>query len=101
MRATAAAKMTSLVSCRLCLKEANSNHATAIFSSSSKKKGVICLLEYIFDVSIKENDGKSKYVCRNCYSAASNVNDKLQKLREVAHRSYLGSEKPVAVIGIM
>ena len=78
--------MAAKIFCRFCLKEEQVKRAILIFSSTNSKK--LSLLEYTFDVTIRDDDGKSKYSCRNCFSTATNTHKKLQKLREMAHKSY-------------
>ncbi len=78
----------SMVCCRFCLKEDKLNHAVAIFSSTSLRKDAHSLLEYIYDVKIRDDDGRSKYACRSCFSTAHNTHKKLQKLRALANSSY-------------
>ena len=74
--------------CSFCLTEVSSNHAVAIFSQKCLREGNISLLESVFAVEIKADDGMPGYACRSYFSAAKSLHTKISKLQTTARKSY-------------
>ena len=70
--------------CHICSAEVDSRHSFALFSSSSLKEDCPRHASELLQLSVTDEEGLPRHLCKNCKAKILSVEEKVQKLRTQA-----------------
>ena len=73
--------------CHICLAEVDSKHSFALFSSSSLKEDWPRRASELLQLSVTDEEGLPRHLCKNCKAKVMSVEEKLQKIRMQAQHT--------------
>ena len=73
--------------CHICLAEVDSKHSFALFSSSSLKEDWPRRASELLQLSVTDEEGLPRHLCKNCKAKVLSVEEKLQKIRTQAQHT--------------
>ena len=73
--------------CHICLAEVDSKHSFALFSSSTLKEDWPRRASELLQLSVTDEEGLPRHLCKNCKAKVLSVEEKLQKIRTQAQHT--------------